>query len=155
MTRVASAVYFTALAIWVGGLCVLAFIVAPTLFSLTDRMEAGRLFGPTLRNFGWVGLGCGVLVGVTGVILHLRERGRWGPAVKLTLIALMILLMVVQAFGIDPQVAEEGARVRRLPPGDPGRAEFDRLHRWSVRLVGATILCGFALLILSGATVRR
>ena len=153
------ALYFTALSLWVGGLTTLAFVVAPTVFSHAESPAvAGRIFGPTLRVFGYVELACAAVVLASGIALHLRGEGPgWAKAVRLALLAVMILILVAHVFGISPQIAAERERVAHfetLKKGDPERERFDRLHQGSVRLVVANVLLGLALVSLSGATLR-
>ncbi len=156
MIRAALAVYFTALALWVGGLVALSFFAAPMAFRhAPSRAVAGSIFGPTLRAFGYLEMACAALVIVSAAVLHLRDSGEpWARTARLALVALMFLLVVGSTFGVTPAVAQEGERVRHLPEGHPARARFERLHRWSVRLVGANILAGLALLALSAATLK-
>lgn len=158
MTRSAHVVYFLSLAVWVGGLAALTAVVAPTLFRQTSRGAAGALFGPTLRAFGYVEMACAALLLVSSVVLwKLDPRAGWAENVRMALVAAMILLLFSYAFGVHPAIAEERARIasfETLPDGDPQRARFDRLHRWSVRLVGANLLAGLLLLLFSAATIR-
>ena len=49
MTKAAHAVYFTSLALWVGGLAALTIVAAPTIFKhASSRTAAGAIFGPVL-----------------------------------------------------------------------------------------------------------
>jgi uncharacterized membrane protein len=159
MLRAAHAVYFLALAVWVGGLVALAFVAAPNAFKhAPSPAEAGRIFGPTLRSFGYVEMVCAALLLVSSVVLLVGDpRPQWAEYARVGLVGLMILLLFAYGFGINPAIAEERERVTgfdQLKEGDPGRARFDRLHRWSVRLVGANIVAGLALIVLSAAFVK-
>ncbi len=159
MIRTAHAVFFTALAVWVGGMAALAFVVAPAVFrAAPTRAAAGAIFGASLRAFSHVEMACAALVVVASVILATgASRGGWAEGGRLALVAVMVLLLFTYAFGVNPAIAEERSRVPDLasaPDGDPARARFDRLHRWSERLFGANLLAGLALLVLSAATIR-
>lgn len=159
MTRAAHALYFTALSIWVGGLASLAFVAAPMIFrNSPSRAVAGAIFGPILRTFAWVELACALMVVASSIILAQSDpRGLRGEPLRLALVAVMVLLLCSYAFGVYPAVAEERSRLSgfdAIPEGDPARARFDRLHRWSTRLVGANLLLGTTLLVLSGLTIR-
>lgn len=159
MIRAAYAAYFLALALWVGGLAALSLVAAPVVFKTApSRPVAGEIFGSVLRTFGYVEMGCAALLAVSSIVLGLRspEEG-WVKGLRLTLVGLMLLLLMTYALGIHPAMAQERARVPEfasLAEGDPRRARFDRLHRWSVRLVGANLLIGTALLLLSAATLK-
>ena len=148
MIRIAHAAYFLALAVWVGGLLALTAVVAPTVFRLApSRSAAGAIFGPTLRTFGYVEMACAGVVAVCSIYLwRAAPREGWVEGVRLGLVALMVLLLFVHVLGIAPAMAQE--------QGAADRTRFDTLHRWSVRVVGATLLAGLALLVLSAATVK-
>lgn len=55
-----SALYNVAVALWVGGLLAMGYLVAPLLFSkLADRSLAGSVAGTMFSAMAWVGLACG------------------------------------------------------------------------------------------------
>ncbi len=55
-----SALYSIAVALWVGGLLAIGYLVAPVLFSqLADRSVAGTVAGAMFSVMAWVGLACG------------------------------------------------------------------------------------------------
>lgn len=157
MIRAAQAVYFTALGLWVGGLAVLGTIVAPAVFrKAPTRPDAGRIFGAALRAFGIVELVLGALLLASAWALRKAPGMRWG-GLRTSLAALMCVLAVISVCGVDPAVATAAGKLgdlERAPENDPGRIWFQNVHRWSERLAGATLLTGFALLILSGASLR-
>jgi len=159
MIRAGYAAYFLALALWVGGLAALSLVAAPVVFKTApSRPVAGEIFGSVLRAFGYVEMACAAVLAVSSIVLGLRspEEG-WVRGVRLALVGLMLLLLVTYALGVHPAIAQERDRIPNfaaLTEGDPARARFDRLHRWSVRLVGANLLVGTALLIFSAATLK-
>ncbi|HXX95192.1 MAG TPA: DUF4149 domain-containing protein [Planctomycetota bacterium] len=157
MIRVARSVYFTALGLWVGGLATLGALVAPTVFQKAgSRAEAGRIFGAILGRFGWAQIVLAALVLVSAWILRSAPDMRW-PRVRMVLVVLLCVLVVVSVFGVNPAVAQAAGKMgdlERVPLDDPGRVYFQSLHRWSERLAGATLLAGFALLVLSGASLK-
>ena len=95
MHRVAEALYQAAIALWVGGLWVVGYLVVPTLFaSLGDRQLAGM---------GWVGLAAAAYL---AVFLSVRWK-RLAPrrSVFWLVLAAGVLLAVGQ-FGIQPLMAQ-------------------------------------------------
>jgi hypothetical protein len=67
----------------------------------------------------------------------------------------MLILTVVSQHVVIRRMMElrrQMVSVAATPLDDPRRVEFDRLHRVSVQLEGATLLIGFASLFL---TVRN
>jgi uncharacterized membrane protein len=157
--RAAHVLYWVGLSVWVGGLSTLSFVVAPLVFrNAPSRSAAGAIFGAVLRGFGFVEMVCAALVVAASVVLHKGEP-RESPleVARLALVAIMVALLFSYVLGVNPAIAAERDRIARfdsLPEGDPAKERFDRLHRWSVRLVGANLLAGWALLILSAATLK-
>ena len=156
MIRAAHAVYFTSLAVWVGGLAALTIVAAPTIFKYApSRGAAGAIFGPTLRTFAWVELACALLLAASALFISLKDPRSWPvELIRMSLVTIMVLVLFSYAFGVYPAVGAERVRIEKLPEDDPGRARFNRLHKLSVKLVGANLLAGLALLILSAATIR-
>lgn len=160
MIRVANVLYFTSLAVWIGGLVTLVAVVAPVLFAhARSTADAGRIFAPTLRVFGHVELVCAVVLVVSGLTLHFKRGGGSSAEIaKLVLIGLMVLTLVLSIFAAGIPIERERASIpnfEALDRDDPARARFNSLHKWSERLVGANILLGVALLVLSAATIRK
>jgi len=89
-----------AIALWVGGLWAVGYLVAPALFyNLDDHMLAGILAGKMFSRIAWVGLVCGSW-------LLLFRLNRFGGAVLkqgfFWIVLTMLLLTVAQQFGIQP-----------------------------------------------------
>jgi len=157
MIRTLRALYFTALGLWVGGMATLAFIVAPTLFR-TARPVAGTVFGAILRGFGTLQLVLGVIAVVAvALLMRMGELKMRTGGIRLGVLAVMLLLVCTARFYLGPAIEHERASIANfdaIPSGVPAKARFDSLHRWSVRLAGATLIAGAGLLALSAATSK-
>jgi hypothetical protein len=155
MIRAARALYLTALALWVGGMATLAFIVAPTLFRLA-RPVAGTVFGSILRSFGILQLVLALIALAAVIVLHATGNIRPKTGyLRLGILLLMLLLVCGSQFFIAPAIERERAAVANfdsVPAGVPARARFDALHRWSVRVAGLTLLLGAGLLIVTAGS---
>ena len=105
MRRLADALHDVVLTLWVGGLWVIGYLVAPTLFATlsNDRQTAGLLAGRLFESMGWVGLACAVylllFVLLRGGTTALRRWNFW-------LLVLMLLLTAVSLFGVQPLLAQ-------------------------------------------------
>ncbi len=103
--------YAIAMTLWVGGSCVVGFIVAPVLFHmLADRSLAGSIAGRLFTLMAYLGLGCAVYM----LIFRLARFG--GACFKsgiFWLILLMLALTAVEQFGVQPIIA--GLRDQALP----------------------------------------
>ena len=146
-----------ALGVWAGGLLALGLVAAPAAFDVLaarqvaeGRLLAGAIFGETLRRFHQIGYLCGGVL-----ILSLAARRILGPrprraGVRVALASIMLAATMysglVVAGRIQSLQQHIGASPSSLPPEDPRRAEFGRLHATSTILLLVPIL-GSLLLI--------
>lgn len=149
--------YVLALVLWLGGMMVAGFVVAPTTFSVleawdtsTGRVLAGQVFGAVLRRVHLIGYGAAIVM-----LLVLTLQRVLGPrprhyGIRVGLLALMLGLMLYSGMALTPRIdriqAEVTGPMNRLPTDDARRLEFDGLHRLSTILVTATIAGGLVLL---------
>jgi len=148
--------YVLALALWLGGMALAGFVVAPTVFSVlqawnasTGRILAGDLFGEILRRLYLVG---GTAAGV--MFLALTVQRILGPrpkayGVRAALIVLMFALTAYAGYVVQPRIdalqQQVGKPMIELPADDPLRTEFDGLHSLSTTLLSLTMIGGLAL----------
>jgi len=130
------------LVVWLGGISFFSFVVAPALFAMLPNTEiAAEVVRLTLIRLHLIGIACGVLFLAATFVVNIRNR----KALRL-LVGLMILFTALSQFAIMPQMEHlrdaVGGSIQALPPKDAGRAAFDRLHKLSVVLEGATLLAG-------------
>jgi hypothetical protein len=149
--------YVLALALWLGGMALAGFVVAPTVFSVlqtwnasTGRMLAGDLFGEILRRLY---LGGGVAAAV--MFLALTVQRIIGPrpkayGLRAVLIVLMFALTAYAGYVIQPRIEalqqQVGKPMIELPADDSRRTEFDGLHGLSTTLLSLTMVGGLALI---------
>ncbi len=145
------------LAIWVGGLVVLAGVGAPSLFDVLESQDSGggrtlaaSLFGEMFLRFqhlAWV-LG-GVL------ILLLIVRRMLGPrprpfALRLLAACTMLALSLVTGMFLVPRIdairRDTAGAVAELDEADPRQSEFKQLHGLSNALMGVTLVIGVGML---------
>jgi hypothetical protein len=104
LRRLADALYFATLTLWVGGLWAIGYIVAPTLFAtLADRQLAAMLAGKLFVLIGWIGLGCAAYL-LIFMLLRIGSAAlkRW----SFWLVLLMLGLTAASQFGIHPLLAQ-------------------------------------------------
>src|SRR5262252_5010717 len=142
------------LIVWIGGLIFFAFVVAPAAFSvLPTRHLAGNVVGRTLGALHWMGLFSGLVFLLSSISYSQLTRGT--PqlfALRNIIIVLMLLLTLVSQFGIIPRMDTLRASIGEIdsvPPDNPARMEFDRLHGWSTRLEQGVLLMGLVLIYLT------
>ncbi|MGE5469423.1 MAG: DUF4149 domain-containing protein [Bacteroidota bacterium] len=104
MRRFGEALYLLAIALWVGGMWTVGYLVAPILFSsLGDRQLAGQVAGQLFALIGWIGLGC---AGWLLVFLISRHGARVFRNPLWWMVLLMALLTAASQFGIQPLMAQ-------------------------------------------------
>jgi len=149
--------YVLALVLWLGGMAIAGFVVAPTTFTVleawdasTGRVLAGQVFGAVLRRVHLIGYGAAIVM-----VLTLTMQRMLGPrpkhyGIRVGLLTLMLGLMLYSGLALTPQIdriqAEVTGPMNQLPTDDARRQEFDRLHRLSTALVTATLAGGLVLL---------
>ena len=141
-----------AIVAWVGGLAFFAFVVAPVTFgSLPSAHQAGLVVGGTLRVLHWIGLIGGLVFCLaTGWLwLWAEVPARVGFAREVVLTALMLVVTAYSQFRVLPAMevdrALAGGEVETASLENPGRADFERLHRLSERLEGFVLACGLGV----------
>ena len=128
------------LALWVGALWTVGFLVAPVLFAELDRHTAGSIAGILFRYVNWAGL-------VIGGFLLLRDRvaARHRPAPILVLL-LMLVSILINHFGLAPEIT--ALREAGFAAGSDGATRFGRLHAAASVLYLTNALFGLVLLVI-------
>ena len=156
MTNVLRFIQFLALGTWLGSIIYFSFAVAPALFAtLQSRDQAGAIVGIALGRLHHLGIIAGVLYLVASLALALSPKALIQPA-ALAVIAMVLLTMVSQNH-VTPRMAQlrtQMVSIDATPPENPRRAEFDRLHKLSVRLEGSVLLLGLIAMFLTARAPR-
>jgi uncharacterized membrane protein len=160
MTSVLRFLQFLTLGTWLGGIIFLSFVEAPGVFSiLSSREQAGSIVGYSLTRLHYIGIAAAIIYVFSTVALAKSPKAFFQLAV--ILVGLMLALTLVSEFGVRPRMAvlraqmdsaesvTPGSSTTATTPADSARAQFDRLHRASVQLEGATLLIGLVALFLT------
>jgi len=156
---------FLSLVVWLGGLIFFAFVLAPTAFSpglLPTRHMAGSIVGRSLDRLHYIAIVSGIIFLVGSMLYNRMASGNARPlAARHILILLMLLLTVISQFAISPKMhairAEVGVvdgGIDNVPPDNPLRMEFDRLHMWSEKFEVAVLLLGLVALYTTAQALR-
>jgi hypothetical protein len=157
MTNILRFVQVFALGTWLGSIFYFSAAVAPGAFRVLPSQDlAGLLVEFTLRRLHTVGVIAGLLFLIASAAMALTSTG---AGKRLVLPVAGVLVMVVLTIVSQHMVIRRMNVLRRemgsvveTPPDNPRRVEFDRLHRVSVQLEGATLLIGVAALFLTVRT---
>jgi hypothetical protein len=146
-----------ALVIWLGGMILLALLVAPSTFQVLQaadpvagRVLAGALFGDILRHFHLVAYACGIVILVC--LFAIKFLGP-PPRAFVPRAAIVFVMLLVAAYS-GYSVSREIAQIQSQTPGpmnaltetDARRVRFDRLHRTSTALMTIDMALGLVLL---------
>lgn len=152
MIRAARAVLIVSLALWVGGLATISFVVAPSAFR-EERPAAGKIVGASLRAFGKVELVCGVVALASSIVLYSRRpSGTHRGKIRTALIFLMLALAASYVFWVFPDAHTTRLKLDRMPNDVITKDHFALIHRISVILVSANILLGSGVLVCAAAS---
>ncbi|MGH9752835.1 MAG: DUF4149 domain-containing protein [Blastocatellia bacterium] len=136
------------LGLWLGAMAFFSFVVAPGAFAVLEQQHlAGAVVSWDLRVLE---IGGAIIGGLLIVILIFsRERGK-ASVYELIALVLMTSSMLVSHFVVSRRMHElrvSLGEIARLAANDPARLEFDRLHQYSVWLMGFDIIGAIALII--------
>jgi len=149
--------YVLALAMWLGGMSIAGFVVAPVTFGVlegwnpaTGRVLAGKVFGAILARLDLIAYAAGaVMVLVLTVQRLLGPRPR-SYGIRVGILGVMLALTFYAGSIIAPRIeylqVEVKGPMSALAADDPRRVEFDHLHRTSTALVMATLVGGLVLI---------
>ncbi len=134
------------LTLWIGSMWAVGYIVAPVLFKLLDKSQAGQVAGELFTVVSYIGIVAAVFLLLASFNAHGLALRRWQNGVLL----LMLLLIVVGEFVLQPMMAELKLQ------GLQGEAatRFGRLHGIASVLYLINSLAGLALVV-AGVNDRR
>ena len=142
--------------VWVGGLVFFAFVVVPVAFGvLPTKHEAGMVVAGTLGILNRMGDVCAFLfAAATGGLYKRGWRGNRLLTAELVLALGMISATALIQWRIMPAMERDriaaGGDIDAAAPGNPARADFERLHPISEKLEGAVLFLGLGVVVLLG-----
>lgn len=141
-----------ALSLWMGSIFFFAAVVAPTAFAvLPSRTMAGQIVSHSLFSLHWIGIVCGLLFLLCGVLMALFGGNDSPFHLRDVLLLVMIGLTLFAHFGVERKMnaLKEGMGIiENVPQTDARRIEFNRLHKWSTKLEGSVFIAGLGLMLL-------
>ena len=155
--RVVEAVFIIAVAVWVGAMMLLGAVVAPGVFAVLPRQQAGDLMNHLFAGYYQMGMLSGLAALTAGGVQAYLGRRRWGTA-RFWLTGLMVVSTFYAGFVVTPHA--QALRVQLLAPGsESARAAlqeaFHSAHRQAVTANGVALLSGLIVLGMVGLAERR
>jgi putative copper export protein len=156
VTEIASAVYRLALGLWVGGIAVFTFVVAPVLFRTQPRDVAGSVVGTIFPPYFRYGL----FVIAAALAARFAAGEALPGARRLAGTALLLLALALgaaQTYWLAPKMEAIKARTPAFEAAaddHPARRAFMRLHGISM-VLNLLILADGAVLLVAYEALRR
>ncbi|MDH5436742.1 MAG: DUF4149 domain-containing protein [Gammaproteobacteria bacterium] len=130
------------LTLWVGGMWITGYMIAPLLFQYLDKQTAGSIAGHIFTGMSYIGLVCGGLL-LAGMFFKnrqglLRNWRSW------SLVA-MLFLICIGEFVLQPMMAE--LKTQGLVEGSETIKQFGLLHGIASVLFLINSIAGLALII--------
>jgi hypothetical protein len=153
MKSFSDALQSIAVTLWVGGMWVVGFVVAPVLFAhLPDRALAGMVAGKLFTIIAFIGIACAAYL----LLYQLMHFGAAGCRQGFFWVALlMLLLILVGEFGVQPVL--ESLKAQALPNevmASVFRERFDTWHGVASGLYVVESALGIALVVLQHRGTR-
>ncbi len=148
--------YQLVLALWVGGISIVTFMVTPIIFKSYGRDTAGGIVGKLLPPYFWYNL---ILAALALVVFFLvaADRSETASRLSLVLLSAALLINVFIVFKLHPEavtVKQEVTSFEREAPDSPARKKFTRLHALSATLNLFLLADGITLLMIA-PTIKK
>lgn len=126
MRKIADSFYSIIVTLWIGGMWVIGYVVAPVLFaSLSDKQQAGQIAGQLFAIYGWVGI---VSASFLAIFILVRHDVSAFKNILLWVLLLMLVLGLVSQLGIQPLIAH--LKEEALPRAVMESVLRDRFAAW-------------------------
>ena len=154
MTQAVKWFYLVTLAVWIGSIVFFSFAVAPTVFKTLKPEDAAALIRKIFSKYYLIGIACAAIgIVCVGLLLADHAFSRWPAILSLLLLASMGATDFWLRQAVMPHMNE--LRDRRAVVATSGQEsdsaleqEWKALHRLSVQMNAAVLLCALALIFL-------
>jgi hypothetical protein len=147
-------VLYLALVVWLGAELFFPIVAAITFNVLiSDTHTAGSIVGTLLRILHAMGLFSGVVaMAVLALMPSFRAYRPKSVLAPMLLLLLMIALTAYSQYGIIPAMERDriaaGGAIDAVPPDNPNRVHFNRLHNRSTIVEEGVVLFGLVTVCL-------
>ncbi len=152
MKTLLRSIVWLALVIWLGGLFFFPVAAAAAFSTISDTHLAGSIVATCLRVLHHEGLFCGGLMVILMAVGRLLRIYRGSAAAGIVVTLIMLGLTAFSQFWIIPRMETyriaAGGAIDAVPPTNPNRVGFTRLHKVSVDVEEGVMLGGVVLVFL-------
>ena len=146
------AIRLIALALWVGGIVFFIAVAQVAFKTMPDALHAALIVRGSLLALHRIGLFAGAIYLFFTLALLAMHDSHPARAVEVILVVSMMALTLYLQQSVIPHMETDrltlGGDVQSVPPNNPARQHFDRLHALSTRVEGTILLEGLVLLCL-------
>lgn len=154
MRTFAKVLFHLALAVWIGALVVVSFVVAPVVFQALPSETAGTVMGQVFPIYYGLTMAAGVVaLGSATWLRRCAGTTRTWRAV-LTMLAVMLAATIYAGTVVSPRARTLRPALHREPVDPALRAEFDGLHRRAVQLNGLVLVLGLSVVAVVARALR-
>jgi hypothetical protein len=134
-------IYLLAMVCWLGAIIFFSFFTAPVVFTVLARPDAGKVVSVIFPRYYILGYVAGALAFIIAIYLLVATGGPrgWWLACVLT-IGLALGCTIYAGTVVRPRVDAIRGVSEEANPDPATKAEFDNLHKLSVKLNGAVLL---------------
>src|SRR5579875_2123241 len=146
------AVVLLCIVLWLGGIMFFPIVAATAFTYLPDAHAAGTVVGHCLGILHYEGLACGAIIVVLLLVAQVKKAFPRSVIVPVALTLIMLGFTAYSQFSIIPQMEHDrisaGGAIENVPPNNPYRADFNRLHGRSENLESVVLFAGIILVVL-------
>jgi hypothetical protein len=141
--------YQLVLALWVGGIATVTFMITPIIFKSYGRDTAGEIVGKLLPPY----FRCNLILAALALLaffLVAADRTKTAYRLSLVLLATALVINTFVVFRLHPEAVRVKREVTSFvseSPDSPARKRFTKLHGLSMALNLALLADGVVLLI--------
>ncbi len=154
MQRLLAAVYFLAIAVWVGTVVFHSFVVAPTLFRSLPQATAGDVVARIFPTYYLLGYVCGVITTIVPWLLWNPTTGQRPLSWASVVAAVMLLATLIGGTVIHPRAAALRPRLANAAVDSPERIQFRQLHTAAVTANLLVLAGGLVLVVMVSRHLR-
>jgi len=146
------AIILLLIVLWLGGVLFFPIVAANAFGSLSDTHAAGTIVAKCLRTLHYEGLFSGALIVILLLVAQAVKAVPRSVIAPVVMTLLMLALTAFSQFSVIPRMETyriaAGGAIDAVPPNDPNRVAFNRLHGVSEKVEECVLLAGIMLVVL-------
>ena len=145
--------------LWLGGVLFFPIVAASAFSSISDTHAAGTIVAKCLRTLHYEGLFSGALIVILLLVAQVIKAVPRSVIAPVVITLIMLALTAFSQFSVIPRMETyriaAGGAIDAVPPSDPNRIAFNRLHGVSEHVEECVLLAGIVLVVLVAANYPK